>query len=93
MRRLSRRLGVGAPAVSPEALELLQKFSFPGNVRELENVLERALALCNEGTIDVGDLQLRATPRNDGDFPGAHGSRSDDARRMARFHTRFRRAA
>src|SRR4051812_33441806 len=65
VRRLSRRLGVTAPAVSAAALELLQKFSFPGNVRELENVLERALALCNDGVIDVGDLQLRSTPRTD----------------------------
>jgi len=70
VRRLSRRLGVAAPAVSAAALELLQKFSFPGNVRELENVLERALALSNEGTIDVGDLQLRATPRIEGAAPG-----------------------
>ena len=32
-------------------------------MRELENVLERALALCNQGRIDVGDLQLRIAPR------------------------------
>jgi two-component system response regulator PilR (NtrC family) len=42
---------------------VLQNFPFPGNVRELENVLERALALCNKGRIDVPDLQLRAMPR------------------------------
>ncbi|MEO8018551.1 MAG: sigma-54 dependent transcriptional regulator [Pseudomonadota bacterium] len=63
VQRLSRRLGVEAPAVTPAALEVLQAFNFPGNVRELENVLERALALCNQGRIDVGDLQLRAAPR------------------------------
>jgi two-component system, NtrC family, response regulator PilR len=63
VRRLARRLGMEAPAVAPAALDLLQNFSFPGNVRELENVLERALALCNDGRIDVGDLQLRAVPR------------------------------
>ncbi len=63
VRRLSRRLGMEAPTVTPAALEVLQNFSFPGNVRELENVLERALALSNQGRIDVGDLQLRAVPR------------------------------
>lgn len=63
VRRLSRRLGMEAPAITPDALAVLQSFSFPGNVRELENVLERALALCNDGRIEVGDLQLRAMPR------------------------------
>jgi two-component system response regulator PilR (NtrC family) len=63
VRRLARRLGTDPPAITPAALEVLQNFSFPGNVRELENVLERALALCNQGRIDVGDLQLRIVPR------------------------------
>ena len=63
VRRLARRLGMDAPTLTPAALDVLQNFSFPGNVRELENVLERALALCNQGRIDVGDLQLRAVPR------------------------------
>jgi two-component system response regulator PilR (NtrC family) len=63
VRRLSRRLGTEAPTITPAALEVLKNFPFPGNVRELENVLERALALCNDGRIDVADLQLRAVPR------------------------------
>jgi two-component system response regulator PilR (NtrC family) len=71
VRRLSRRLGMDAPTLTPEALDLLQNFPFPGNVRELENVLERALALCNDGRIDVGDLQLRAVPRENAPQPSA----------------------
>jgi two-component system response regulator PilR (NtrC family) len=63
LHRLARRLGTETPTLTAPALELLRNFSFPGNVRELENVLERALALCNQGRIDVGDLQLRAAPR------------------------------
>jgi two-component system response regulator PilR (NtrC family) len=63
VRKLSRRQGAEPPAFVPEALDVLQNFPFPGNVRELENVLERALALCNNGRIEVGDLQLRAVPR------------------------------
>jgi two-component system response regulator PilR (NtrC family) len=63
VHRLSRRLGMEPPAITPAALDVLQNFPFPGNVRELENVLERALALCNDGRIDVADLQLRAVPR------------------------------
>ncbi len=65
VRRLARRLGMEPPAITPAALEVLQNFSYPGNVRELENVLERALALCNLGRIDVGDLQLRSVTRAD----------------------------
>jgi two-component system response regulator PilR (NtrC family) len=61
--RLSRRLGIEPPAITADALERLRHFSFPGNVRELENVLERALALCAGDQIDVGDLQLRAVAR------------------------------
>jgi two-component system response regulator PilR (NtrC family) len=69
VNRLARRIGIAPPAVTPEALDLLQKFPFPGNVRELENVLERALALSNQGRIDAGDLQLRAVPRADPTAP------------------------
>src|SRR5687767_9518 len=60
VRRLSRRLGADPPTISPDAIDVLQTFPFPGNVRELENVLERALALCDQKRIDVTDMQLRA---------------------------------
>ena len=45
--------------LTPEALERLQAYPFPGNVRELENILERALAFANEGMIEVSDLALK----------------------------------
>jgi two-component system response regulator PilR (NtrC family) len=45
-------------SISPSALEKLNKYSFPGNVRELENILERAMTLCENNVIDVKDLQL-----------------------------------
>jgi len=40
------------------ALQALMKYSFPGNVRELENILERATALCEKNEILIGDLQI-----------------------------------
>ena len=55
------RLAVGkhAAMLTPSALEALCAYPFPGNVRELENVLERAQAFANNGIIDVDDLALK----------------------------------
>jgi two-component system, NtrC family, response regulator PilR len=60
LQRLALRIGMRAPQVTPEAYAALQRYAFPGNVRELENILERAVALSVSGQIDVQDLQLRA---------------------------------
>lgn len=51
-------------SISDKALKALQAYSFPGNVRELENVLERASALCENENIEFNDLQL---PQNEAD--------------------------
>lgn len=57
---LARLSGPGTPTVlSPAALDALRGHSFPGNVRELENVLERAMAFANDGVIEVADLALK----------------------------------
>jgi len=56
--KLAAAVGAEKPEVSPEALEALSRYDFPGNVRELENVLERALALSSDNSITLDDLQL-----------------------------------
>jgi two-component system, NtrC family, response regulator PilR len=61
--RLGRRTNTQSPQLSPEAIELLQSHVFPGNVRELENVLERALTLCMSDTITPDHIKVRGTPR------------------------------
>ncbi|HHJ38352.1 MAG: two-component system response regulator [Methylothermaceae bacteria B42] len=60
LARLGELNSVSALKLTPKALEALQRYSFPGNVRELENILERAAALCEGGTIDIEDLNLPA---------------------------------
>ncbi|MEH6434678.1 sigma-54-dependent transcriptional regulator [Massilia sp. DD77] len=57
---LARLAGPGKASLGPGVLDALRAYSFPGNVRELENVLERALAFANGGVIEVGDLSLKA---------------------------------
>src|SRR6202044_3459531 len=61
--RLGRRTNTESPQLSPEAIELLQSHVFPGNVRELENVLERALPLCMSDPITPDHIKVRGTPR------------------------------
>jgi len=58
---LARFAGTNAeppPRLDPGAMSALFRHPFPGNVRELENILERAATLCNDQTITADDLQL-----------------------------------
>lgn len=59
LARISSDYDMPAPEISDAALANLKEYAFPGNVRELENVLERAFALCEEGEIQAEDLQLK----------------------------------
>ncbi|MBB3103039.1 sigma-54 interaction domain-containing protein [Azomonas macrocytogenes] len=49
--RFSRDMGIEVKRISTPALNMLQTYSWPGNVRELENVIERAILLCEDGVI------------------------------------------
>lgn len=77
LAQLAARHGLGqAPPLSAAALEALRQYAFPGNVRELENILERAITLCDGDRIEVDDLQLRQPPAADDEpspAPGPNG--------------------
>ena len=60
LSRLSQTQHRPPPALGDDALAALRAYPFPGNVRELENILERALALADENVITVADLRLPA---------------------------------
>ena len=50
------KMGLNIENMTPAALELLKKYKWPGNIRELRNVIERAMIFCDEATIDIGQL-------------------------------------
>jgi two-component system response regulator PilR (NtrC family) len=94
---LSRAAGPdqrSVPAITPAARDALLGYHFPGNVRELENILERAQTLCSDNVIDVDDIQLRpaAEPsrsapvepaRAEPQEPGSLGTQLEDIERDA----------
>jgi DNA-binding NtrC family response regulator len=56
--RITADLGRSRLDITPAALAALGAYAWPGNIRELRNVLERAALLCRDRTIDVGDLRF-----------------------------------
>jgi len=66
-RILERLRGEAEVHFSENALHALQSYSFPGNVRELENIIERALAMCLGGVIEEQDLLLVPVEHNQSD--------------------------
>ncbi len=83
LQRMAQEYGTRPPTLSGAALLALEGYSFPGNVRELENILERAYTLCETDTIMPGDLQLTrhsdhtANGHEADDWSAAHDTDAD----------------
>jgi transcriptional regulator with GAF, ATPase, and Fis domain len=58
VRRCAEELGKDIKGVTAGAMQLLQNYGFPGNVRELENIIERAVVLAEDSLITPDDLEL-----------------------------------
>ena len=67
VRVLSHALGREAPALAPSAIRALATYSYPGNVRELGNILERALVRCREPVLEWAHLDLPLGARTSAD--------------------------
>ena len=85
LTRLARAAALTPPPLTASALAALQSYPFPGNVRELENVLERALALMVDDRIDGADLNLAPTqlPGIGGNSAGSLQEHLDHVERQA----------
>jgi two-component system response regulator PilR (NtrC family) len=88
LRRLGRRMKITPPMLGKDALTALQAYTFPGNVRELENILERAITLSTSGEVRAADIQLRPTPggapvNSNGPIGAALGDHLEDVERDA----------
>jgi two-component system, NtrC family, response regulator PilR len=78
LARLAERDGLPMREISPEAIETLCRQPFPGNVRELENLLERACALCDDSVIGPEDVSVYPSAEIVAELPRDDPSGADD---------------
>ncbi len=65
LNNLAEKMGMEVPSIDNQAISALQNYHYPGNVRELENILERAIALSDDNSITSQDLHLKPVNNNE----------------------------
>ncbi len=66
IRKFNQRMGLNVIDLTPQAMEALMKYNWPGNIRELSNVIERAMLFCDEEAIDTCHLPVELINGKDG---------------------------
>ncbi len=79
LKKLAGEWQINEPKLTDDAIEALNRYDFPGNVRELENILERACTLCDDNTIYANDLQLSGNSRGQNIEAGTELYQATDA--------------
>jgi formate hydrogenlyase transcriptional activator len=79
-QKFARKIGKEILPISAGTLKILMKYDYPGNVRELENVIERAVILARDKVLEVDSLELNN--RSKKQIPGGRGTLQDFERRF-----------
>lgn len=82
LQKIATEYQLPAPALSGLALNALKSYSFPGNVRELENILERAFTLCEGEQIELSDLKLNEIQSSRADSHSDHKAQLLDSSKI-----------
>lgn len=72
--------------ITPQAMEMLMAYEYPGNIRELQNIIKRALILCDSGIIEpehIGMQMMTGVPAKNGAMPPTEAVPPDAARPLA----------
>ena len=69
---IARRRGTDGWEIAPDAMEALCKFAWPGNIRQLQNILERATAFCEKDELREEDIMPLLQARGDATSPASH---------------------
>lgn len=80
LEKYAKLYGHPKPSISPRALRRLQSMQWPGNIRQLEHALEKAMLLNDSGTLDIDDFELELAPQTNKD--DTEGTLEDMERKM-----------